>query len=233
VQDPYPAPTEPLLSSDRPLVIVGGGRVDRLLLRRLVQRGARVIAADGGADTARDAGVLPDAIVGDMDSLNDIEAWLDRTRVIRIREQQTTDFEKALYVSAAPVTIAVGVTGRRLDHTLAALDALGRYGRRRRIILIDESDLALTLSGSFRFSVDAGERVSIHPLEPVRFARSSGLAWPLENLLLAPGVRTGTSNSAVSGAFSVVPAEGQEGVWLLILDQRYLDPLVDSLMGRR
>ena len=47
--------------------------------------------------------------------------------MIQIAEQVTTDFEKALYSTRAPVTVALGMTGKRLDHTLAALDAVSKY----------------------------------------------------------------------------------------------------------
>jgi thiamine pyrophosphokinase len=43
------------------------------LLQRIAGRANLVVAADGGARYALDAGVVPDLIVGDMDSLG--EAW--------------------------------------------------------------------------------------------------------------------------------------------------------------
>ena len=136
-------------------------------------------------------------------------------------EQETTDFEKALYCTTAPVTIGLGMTGRRFDHTLAALDAVTRHGKDRVIILVDEADLAMALTGPFSFEVDPHERVSVHPLLPIRFKRSVGLKYPLDGLRLAPGERTGTSNEAVDGPFRIEP-ESRARPWLLILDRKYL-----------
>jgi len=121
------------------------------------------------------------------------------------------------------------MTGKRFDHTLAALDAVARHARGRRIILVDESDIALAVSGSFGFAVEAGARVSVHPLTPVRFKRSTGLKYPLDGLRLAPGERTGTSNAASDASFFIEPEAGDPGVWLLILERRYLDTLVAAL----
>src|SRR5579862_8036159 len=87
----------PPIVVDGLLVIVGGGQVDLELLRELYVAGARLVGADGGADLIVRAGLMPEAIVGDMDSLNNPEGWLGRARLIRISEQNTTDFEKALY----------------------------------------------------------------------------------------------------------------------------------------
>lgn len=211
-----------ILEFDAPLVIVGGGAVDHGLLRDLHAAGAHVVGADGGADTVVAAGLMPEAIIGDFDSLKNAEAWLGRTRLMRIAEQETTDFEKALYSTRAPVTMALGMTGRRFDHTLAALDALARHAHERSIILVDEADLALGVSGPFGFAVAAGERVSVHPLAPIRFRRSVGLKYPLDGLKLAPGARSGTSNEAVDGPFRIEPEPRARAPWLLILDRRHL-----------
>jgi len=173
---------------------------------------------------------VPAAIIGDFDSLTDPDAWDARTKLIHIAEQETTDFEKALYSTSAPVTVGLGMTGKRFDHTLAALDAVTRFAPQRKIILVDEFDIALALAGPFDFAVEAGARVSVHPLTPTRFAMSSGLKYPLDGLLLAPGIRTGTSNEASEAEFNIVPEDGDKGVWLLILERRWLTSLVDRLL---
>lgn len=219
----------PVATFEDVLVIVGGGTVDADLLRELYASGGRLVGADGGADVIVAAGLRPEVIIGDFDSLKDPASWLGKTRLMQINEQETTDFEKALYSTRAPVTVALGMTGRRFDHSLAALDAVTRYADRRRIILVDEHDIAVGLTEAFSFRVGYGERVSIHPLAPVTFWRSEGLKYPLDAVTLAPGVRTGTSNEATVGPFTVVPEEGMHAPYLLILDRRHLMPLIEAL----
>lgn len=220
-----------VLAFDGPLVIVGGGTVDLHLLHELAARGAHLVGADGGGDVIRAAGLVPEAIIGDFDSLADPAGWDARTTLLHIAEQESTDFEKALYSTTAPVTIGLGMTGRRFDHSLAALDALARHAPRRPIILVDESDVALGLAGPFDFTVEPGTRVSVHPLTATHFAASSGLKYPLDGLTLAPGVRTGTSNEASAAHFSIAPKPGDTGVYLLILERRWLDTLIDRLLA--
>ncbi len=210
-----------VISYEGLLVIVGGGTVDHDLLRDLYLTGAHLVGADGGADQIVAAGLKPEAIIGDFDSLSNVDEWLGRTRLLRIPEQETTDFEKALYSTSAPVTIAMGMTGKRFDHTLAALDAVTKHARDRVVILVDEADIAVALTGPFSFEVAPRERVSVHPLLPIRFKRSIGLRYPLDGLRLAPGERTGTSNEAVDGPFRIEP-EGRTRPWLLLLDRKYL-----------
>lgn len=227
-----PAPQTAIIEFNGLLVIVGGGSVNLGVLHELNDSGGRLVGADGGADVIADAGLKPEAIIGDFDSLRDRTAWLGRTRLVHIAEQETTDFEKALYSTRAPVTVALGMTGRRFDHSLAALDAVTRHASGRRIILVDEDDVALALTGSFAFAVEAGERVSVHPLVPVTFRHSKGLRYPLDGLTLAPGVRTGTSNLALSGPFSIEPVTAKGEPYLVILDRRHLMPLVTHLIGQ-
>ena len=167
-----------LLHFDRPLAIVGGGTVDSALLHDLAGRGVALVGADGGGNTIGAAGLLPEAILGDLDSLEDRAGWEERTRVIHIPEQITTDFQKALYSTTAPVTLALGMTGKRLDHTLAALGALLEVAPYRRVILVDETDVALAVSGPFAFDAATQERISVHPRVPITVARTAGRSRP-------------------------------------------------------
>jgi len=212
------------------LVIVGGGTVDLDLLQELYASGGRLVGADGGADQIVAAGLKPELIVGDFDSLKAPHSWLGKVRLMQIAEQETTDFEKALYSTSAPVTVAMGMTGRRFDHTLAALDAVTRYAHDRKIVMVDEEDVAVALTENFRFAVDPGDRVSIHPLAPISFTRSDGLRYPLDGIKLAPGVRTGTSNEATTGPFTITPKKSVHGAYLLILPRRYLAALIAKLL---
>jgi thiamine pyrophosphokinase len=233
VQERSAAATDGLpLAFQTPVAIVGGGYVDAEVLQDMARRGVALIGADGGGDVIGAAGLTPEAIIGDLDSLEDPAAWRSRTQVLPVTEQITTDFEKCVYSTKAPVTIALGMTGKRFDHTMAALHVVMRYAGARAIILVDEHDIALGVRGAFDFTAIAGERVSMHPLEPVRFARSSGLRYPLDGLTLAPGVLTGVSNEGTGGTFAAEPAAGENGAWLLILDKSRLWDLVETVMSR-
>ncbi len=216
-----------VIFSENFLIIVGGGHVDVALLKTLYAEGAMVIGADGGADICAGAGIVPDAIIGDLDSLADSFRWGKKTKIIEIKEQDTTDFEKCLYSSEAPITICLGVTGKRLDHTLAALDVLARHAARRHMAIVSETDLVLAVRGKFAFEIEKGARVSVHPVTPITFATSVGLEFPLQGVELAPGLRTGTSNRALSGVFSIVPKGDENTPYLVIIDKSYLQTWVE------
>lgn len=221
MQSPTPDNTSPLpMLFDRPIAIVGGGVVDHGLLRDLAERDVALVGADGGGDAIGAAGLVPDAIVGDLDSLFDRRDWEQRTRVVHIPEQITTDFQKALYSTRAPLTLALGMTGKRLDHTLAALSAVLQAAPERSTLLVDEVDVALTTVGAFGFDAHHRERVSVHPLLPIRFRRSTGLLYPLDGLTLEPGGLLGTSNEGMGGRVEIIPND--ETPWMLILGRQRL-----------
>ena len=215
---------------DGPLAIVGGGAVDANLLVELAERGVMLVGADGGGDAIGAAGLVPAAIIGDLDSLIDRAGWEARTRVIHIPEQITTDFQKALYSTRAPVTLALGMTGKRLDHTLAALSAVLQFAPSRKLLLVDEVDVALAVVGPISFEAGPKERVSIHPLLPIRFDHSSGLFYPMDGLTLEPGGLIGTSNEGTGGNVEVVPAD--DTPWLLILGKERLWDLMAASQER-
>jgi thiamine pyrophosphokinase len=200
--------------------------VDSALLLDLSRRGVTLVGADGGGDAIGAAGLVPEAIIGDLDSLTNRMEWDQRTRVIHIPEQITTDFQKALYSTEAPVTLALGMTGRRLDHTLAALSAVLQYAPQRRLLLVDEVDVALAVVGPIAFAAEPRERVSIHPLLPIRFERSHGLFYPMDGLTLEPGGLIGTSNEGTGGKVEIVPAD--QTPWLLILPKARLWDLIEA-----
>lgn len=224
VQSPGLTETTTPLVFDQPIAIVGGGTTDPALLRDLAKRGVPLIGADGGADIIGAAGIIPDAIIGDLDSVSDRAAWEQKTRVIHIPEQITTDFQKTLYSTQAPVTLALGMTGGRLDHTLAALSAVLQVARNRHVLLVDEVDVALAVSGPFSFTATKDERVSIHPLLPITFTHSDGLFYPLNGLTLEPTGLLGTSNAALGGPVQIVPETLTP--WLLLLPRERLWDLV-------
>ncbi len=228
MQSPIQSTEKPLLKFDRLLAIVGGGTVDPDLLQELVARDVALVGADGGGNAIGAAGLVPEAILGDLDSLEDRAAWEKRTRVIHVPEQITTDFQKALYSTSAPVTLALGMTGKRLDHTLAALGALLEVAPHRHVLLVDETDVALAVSGPFSFDAAARERISVHPLVPIVFERTSGLFYPMDDLQLDPAGRLGTSNEGTGGRVEIVPKDNTP--WLLILGRERLWDLVEACL---
>ncbi|MCB1407726.1 MAG: thiamine diphosphokinase [Rhodobacteraceae bacterium] len=180
------------------ITLVGGGVLEAKTLDRALLAAPWLVAADGGADTALALGRCPDLTVGDLDSLSDtLRAVLGPARLHRVETQDDTDFDKALAAIAAPFVLAVGFSGGRLDHTLAAMNTLARNPGRC-VILDTGRDLCCLLPPALALSLSAGTRVSLFPLGPVA-CTSAGLEWPVDGLAFTPLGRIGTSNRATGG----------------------------------
>jgi thiamine pyrophosphokinase len=215
------------LQYDGPVILVGGGDVDWERLEPAVDQGHPVVAVDSGADALRGAGIDPDAIVGDMDSISSTRGWPDHAEVIEIAEQDSTDFEKALYTTSAALYLAFGVMGRRLDHSLTALHTLIKYRSRKSIVLIDCVDLVFIPNVPLTIDLPPSSRFSISPVVPTRFLGSTGLEFPLDGLTLETGVVTGTSNTVVDSRVSVMPEDAERAGYMVVLSNTNLSRVVD------
>lgn len=186
---------EVIVQSTCGVTLAGGGGFSLKLLETARKWAPRVVAADGGADRLLRLGVEPEAVIGDMDSIT-IKAQVRlRGRLFPIREQVTTDFDKALRSVDAPFVLGVGFSGARLDHGLAVLNTLVRH-KDRRCLLLSGQDVVFLAPREMALTLPKGSRLSLFPMGEVR-GTSEGLRWPLNGLQFAPGGMIGTSNQVV------------------------------------
>lgn len=185
--------TEAKLRWDRPVTLLGAGPAPEADIRLALGLAPVLVAADGGAGWAVELGLIPEAVVGDLDSLDPLtRGRLGEERLHRVAEQETTDFQKCLRLVDAPFTLGVGFVGARLDHELAALAALVRHPGRR-CILIGPEDVVFAAPPSLEIGLEPGTRLSLFPFAEVT-GRSEGLRWPIDGIAFAPDGRSGTSN---------------------------------------
>lgn len=215
-----------IVQSSQGVTLVGAGAPRRQDIVEALNIAPTLVAADGGANFCVDAGLSPVAIIGDLDSfLGDEAPGLPETRLIRIEEQETTDFEKCLARIHAPHIIATGFTGGRVDHTMAVWSVLAR-----RIgppaIVIGPDDAVFAAPERLKLDLEPGTRLSLFPMTPVT-GRSSGLEWPIEGLTLSPMGRLGTSNRATGTVRLEFDAPG----CLVITPREVLAAALDGLTG--
>lgn len=213
-----------IVQSTMPVTLVGGGELAAQDLGAALVRAPFMVAADGGANVAVEAGFVPDAVIGDMDSVRpEVLAAIPPERVHLIAEQETTDFEKCLSRIAAPYVLGLGFTGARVDHLLAVWNALVRHVARRCLIL-GPRDVAFAAPRELHLDLASGTRLSLFPMRGLT-ARGEGLAWPVEGLDFDPAGRVGTSNQATGPVRLCFSDEGM----LVILPRSALDAAIAAL----
>ena len=170
-----------------------------------------VVAADAGADRLLKFNIVPDWIIGDLDSVSEktitkLEDW-----TITNKDIQKTDLEKAVdYAFAKGVkdVVIVGWEGGRIDHTLAAL----RMAFDPRIKLIDDKFTVYCVDGEKRIK---GKENTLFSLIAMPEARVSvnGARWNLQHEKLRIGGRGIHNEIGPSGEVTI---ECHSGNLLLI-----------------
>ncbi len=215
----------PIVLSRQPVTLLGGGQVTRREVNAALRLAPVLVAADGGANMAVAMGRIPDAVIGDFDSIRpDAAAAIPPGRLHRVPEQDTTDFEKCLVRIDAPLILGLGFTGARSDHALAVWNALVRHAARRCLIL-SRHDVAFAAPLSLTLDLAAGTRVSLFPMGAVR-ATSTGLRWPVDRVDFAPDRDIGTSNAAIGGTVTLTFAAAK---MIVILPRASLGAVIAAL----
>lgn len=209
-----------------PLTLIGGGELGESHLARACSIGGKLIAADGGANAAILAGFTPDAVIGDFDSINEeTKGKVNPAHLHYIAEQDSTDFDKCLRNIDAPLILAIGFTGARIDHQLANFNTLVRYPQKR-CILLGNSEIAFLCPPTFSLNLASGAPVSLFPFGAVEGV-SDGLRWPIQGISFAPDGRVGTSNEA-TGPISISLTTPK---MLLILPSEYLEETAEAIIA--
>jgi thiamine pyrophosphokinase len=194
------------------LLLTGGEGPERARLEPYLAAVDVVVAADSGLDLANRVGLVPDLVVGDMDSVSDprlLHAYGDR--VLRFRaDKDETDTEiglRLLSERGADRVILAGGGGGRLAH-LAGLLALFERPVAPHVWLTAREQVEV-VAGLWAAPVRAGETISFFPIGGLAsIAASRGLKWPLDGLRWSRG-DAGISNVATADRVEVDMADGR------------------------
>ena len=201
-----------------PVIIVGQGEVHEEWLVKLAAR-FPVIALDGALQITAALGLKADLVIGDCDSVDKTLIEEAADQIVHITEQDSTDFEKALYSVEAPLFLCFGIFGKRFDHSFANMHIMKKYHDRAPLIVINADEVITCHKGDLLAETKTDSRVSILPLEPITFARTSGLLWPFDGQELAMGGLVSSSNQAVGDQLSLSPiSSDQDKTYLLCRD---------------
>jgi len=202
------------------IAIIGGEGPKSGTLKKLAEQADLIVAADSGLVACEEAGIVPDWIVGDMDSLGDprrLEKY-PAEKVIRHRsDKDLSDTELALSLlwdkGCGEIWLAGG-GGGRTDHLLAICALFERERAPDRWFTSGEEIRCLKEGQTLSVSAAIGSIVSIFPLGRGPWqAESSGLKWPLNGVAWESGCFS-LSNAAEK---SPLELRSKKGNFLLIV----------------
>jgi len=162
-----------------------------------------LICADGGANKAKKLNLIPDFIIGDLDSIKEstLKFYQDKSKIIKLKRQNDTDVEKCLKYAIQKrfeEAILSGVTGDRLDHTFCNLGIVIKFFNKIKLKVIAEESLLAPYTGKVELKTFPGEIISLYGFDKKTRISSKDLKYPLKNTILPFGERESTSNVALS-----------------------------------
>lgn len=177
-----------------------------------------ILCADGGYNHAKAAGIKPDLLIGDMDSI-DISCDPDAERIVYPAEKDDTDtgicLQTALDRGYRDILIAGGLGGR-LDHTFSNIELItGKIGQADSITIKDKSNACTVIrNSSLTLNKGISKYVSIFSMtEKSTGVSLSGFKYPLDNVELTFGSTLGTSNEITADK---AVASVTDGILLII-----------------
>jgi thiamine pyrophosphokinase len=192
--------------SKRAVIFANGSLGDPRQAQKAIRPGDWIIAADGGGRHCLALGILPDLLVGDMDSLDPetvIYFETSGTRVIRYPVRKDfTDLELAVIHAqeeGIEEILILAALGDRWDQTLAnlLLPARANFSGSLRIRLLDGLQEIQLIEPGKPVEVDGmpGDTLSLVPLGgDTSGITTTGLEYPLSDEKLFFGSTRGISN---------------------------------------
>lgn len=187
---------------NRTAVIIGNGDFPKKEYPLyLLSRADYIVCCDGALDRylryTRDRSMtrLPDAVIGDMDSISASSRKKFAHLAVKVDDQETNDQTKAFdYVIRTfrdvSEIIFLAATGKREDHTLGNMSLLMEYARRGdvkasgiHIEMVSDYSTIIPVTDSTELDCGQGRSISIISPDSSLRIRSEGLQWPTDNVI--------------------------------------------------
>jgi thiamine pyrophosphokinase len=201
----------------RAVIFANGKARDYSILSSLIREGDTTIAADRGANHARKIGLVPNVLIGDLDSVSKNEVKRLETlgtRVIRFPvEKDETDLELALGYALDQgfrEILILAPFGGRLDQTLGNISLLTRPDLEGIDTRMDDGlEEVFLIRGQAIVHGVPGDTVSLLAISvEAKDVETEGLYYPLSGETLFADATRGISNRLVDESAIIRVSEG-------------------------
>tara|TARA_B100000686_G_C16699209_1_gene922352 strand:+ start:582 stop:1262 length:681 start_codon:yes stop_codon:yes gene_type:complete len=207
------------------LIVCNGSPPPKSLLYQLWEKTTYHVAADGGANLLAKRKYMPDAVVGDFDSLDSkIREKMPNTKFLHIPEQETNDADKSvrhcLKLGFKEIHL-LSADGGRLDQFLSGLEILFKYSEQARLVSWTQMERMEFINRDWEETIAPGTILSILPVfGGAQGIVTKGLKYALNDQNLIPGKSpSGVSNLVISNPVSVKIKKGR---LLLVIQHKEL-----------
>ena len=182
------------------LIIANGAACSEELLGQLLEWSPLVIVLDSAIERVLELGIKVDVLLGDFDRGFDVNHYKESQypiEIIHTPNQDKTDLEKAfdyLIERKIPAANVIWATGKRADHTISNITNIVRYRDLLKIVILDDHSKMFLLPLKFEKWYTKDSIISLIPIGEVTDIQSTNLFYPLDNLSLKIGYKSGSSN---------------------------------------
>ena len=146
-----------------------------------------IIAVDGSANKLFDLEIIPDVIIGDLDSLQHINN--KNIELVKTPNQNKTDFRKTLEwcIEKNILNISIfGISGESEDHFLGNYYTLSDFGEKISWKAFTDFSVISPCVGRKKFESFTGQKVSLFCMKGSSTVSSENLEYPLQSYHLKP-----------------------------------------------
>jgi len=146
-----------------------------------------IIAVDGSANKLFDLEIMPDVIIGDLDSLKNIKN--KDIELVETPDQNKTDFRKTLEwcIEKNILNISIfGISGESEDHFLGNYYTLSDFGEKISWKAFTDFSVISPCVGNKKFESFKGQKVSLFCMKGSSTVNSKNLEYPLQSYHLKP-----------------------------------------------
>jgi len=190
------------------VIVAGGDYPTSEQALQVLHNAPYVVCCDGAADRYIATGHVPDAIVGDGDSISAYNRTKYASRLHIVAEQETNDQTKAvnfLLGKGMRHIAIVGATGRREDHTIGNISLLIEYARAgAQVRSFTDHGVFIPCNGNTTLKCRKGQQVSIFSITAKKLS-AEGLLYPIYDF---SNWWQGTLNECTGKEFTIY-AEGE------------------------
>ena len=187
------------------VIIANGCFPSHPLPLALIDAANYIVCCDGAADTAISMGIIPQAIVGDCDSISEENKKKFEHILHKNPDQENNDLTKAVNfcISQGLQNIKiVGATGKRDDHTLGNISLLAEYMIHTDVEMITDYGIFKPIHQTTAFNSFCGQQVSIFCTDRKPLT-SEGLRYPIKEQTFDNWWQ-GTLNECTGNTFKII-----------------------------
>lgn len=164
-----------------------------------------IVCCDGAINYLDTIGIIPDIIIGDMDSVSAENKEKYNHLIQSDSDQETNDLTKAVNFCVKNDKrnlIILGATGLREDHAIGNIALLAQYAQLTDVSMVTNFGTFRAIHSNTTFSSFKGQQVSIFSLNPSLGIDSEGLQYPLSGVSLNAWWK-GTLNQSLGASFAL------------------------------